>query len=169
LKERRTISILEKLFSVVSFSSKGERIQDRGIMWRRVRAFFLLPYYFFNILFRKKYLYKKYGDRICGSDLTSDLVKFSEKNNIRIAIIDPYFPEDEGKCTVQKNFREKLAEKFPNLLFDFYILGQKSQENILENIKNSEAKICFASLGMKKQELFCQQVQKHCPNVSLAL
>ena len=34
LKERRTISILEKLFSVVSFSSKGERIQDRGIMWR---------------------------------------------------------------------------------------------------------------------------------------
>ena len=32
--------------------------------------FLLLPYYFFNLFFRRKYLYKKYGERICGSDLT---------------------------------------------------------------------------------------------------
>lgn len=134
----------------------------------KIFLFLFLPYYIFNILFRKKFLYQRYGDRICWSDLTSELVKFAEKEQIKIAIIDPYFPEDAWKCKVQKKIREKLLEKFPHLLFDFYMLGKNSQQEILENIKNSQVKICFVTLGMKKQELFCLEVQENCPNIKLA-
>lgn len=134
----------------------------------KIFLFFLLPYYIFNILFRKKFLYQRYGDRICWSDLTIELVKFAQKEEKRIAIIDPYFPEDTGKCEAQKNFREKLLEKFPHLLFDFYILTWNNSLEVLDTLKHSDAEICFVTLGMKKQELFCLEVQENCTNIKLA-
>ena len=138
-------------------------------LWRKIFLFFLLPYYISNLLFRKKYLYRLYGDRICGSDLTSELLTFAQKNALKIAIVDPYFPDDEAKCEAQKYFRMRLSQLFPKLDFELYILRNDNQREILEALKHSEAKICFATLGMKKQELFCLEVQKNCPSVALAL
>lgn len=173
LKTRKDEQFLNALQSADYLTSDGLGLylayQINDSKKSQIIRWLLLPYYFFNILFRKKYLYRKYGERICWSDLTSDLIKFAEENSIKIVIVDPYFPNDAGKCCSQENFRKKLSEKFPKLFFDFYILGRESQEDILEKIKNSDAKICFASLGMKKQEMFCQEVKNHCPNISLAL
>ena len=141
------------------------------IVWglRRILGVSLLPYFFFNILFRKKMLYRAYGERICGSDLTSNLVDFARKHQIPVAIVDPYFPQDLGKCASQKTFREKIWEKFPDLLFDYYILTPDAQKDIFEKIQNSQAKICFSTLGMKRQELFSLEVIQKCPNICLAL
>ena len=50
---------------------------------RRLLWGLLLPYYFFNLFFRRKYLYEKYWERICGSDLTRDLVDFAEKKELK--------------------------------------------------------------------------------------
>lgn len=106
----------------------------------------MLPYFVFNVIFRKKMLYKKYGERICGSDLTKKLVDFSQKNHIKICIIDLYNPDDEKKQASQKVFEKKLQEKFPNLDFDYYIYNVDKKEEIHQKIRDSKAKILFSTL-----------------------
>lgn len=129
----------------------------------------LLPYYFFNLFFRKKYLYKKYWDRICGSDLTLDLVKFSEEKNIKITILDPYYPKDLAKCSSQENFRENLLKKFPKLDFDYFIYINEKKEEIIRKIWNSNSKILFSTLWMKTQEKSVIEIMWKCKNIKLWL
>jgi len=136
-----------------------------GIIWNIL----LLPYYFFNLFFRKKYLYKKYWERICGSDLTSDLVSFSEKENIKITILDPYYPQDLKKVEAQKNFRKNLLKKFPKLNFDFFIYKKEEKEDIIKKICSSNSKILFSTLWMKSQEKSIIEIMEKSPNLKLWL
>lgn len=129
----------------------------------------LLPYFFFNLFFRRKYLYEKYSERICGSDLTKDLLIYAEKNNIKITILDLYNPTDSKKVASQSIFKEKLQEKFSRLNFDYIIFDPEKKEEIFENIKNSESKIIFSTLGMKKQEENILETMKNCQNIKLGL
>lgn len=135
----------------------------------KIFQFFMIPYYIFNVLFRKKMLYKKYWERICGSDITQKLVEYAEKNKIRIAILDPYFPDDAQKCAAQKIFKEQLQKKFPDLLFDFYIHNNSGDTYINEAICKSDAKIFFATLWMKQQEIMVLDILAECPNIRLWL
>ncbi len=129
----------------------------------------MLPYYLGNIIFRKKALYSQYGDRICGSDLTRDLVNYAQDNSIKIAIIDRYNPDDAWKVTSQKVFSEKLSQAFPELRFDFYIFDPDEAEEIYDQIAHSDAKILFSTLGMKSQEASILQAKESCPNIRLGL
>jgi len=143
------------------------QIQDSK--FPRVVRFFSIPLYIYNILFRKKYLYSLYWDRICGSDLTNSLVEFAQHQDVRIAIIDPYYPQDLQKCASQEVFRQRLLEKFPELLFDFYIHTPENSDEIFQKIAWSDAKILFSTLGMKKQELSIREWLEKCPNIRLWL
>ena len=129
----------------------------------------LLPYYFFNLFFRRKYLIKKYWERICGSDLTKDLVNFAEKNWIKISILDPYFPKDLKKCESQKTFSEDLQNKFPKLKFDYFIYKLEEKEKIIEEICKSDSKILFSTLWMKFQEKSIIEVMQKCKNIKIWL
>ncbi len=129
----------------------------------------LFPYYFLNLFFRKFYLYQKYGERICGSDVTEDLVYFCEAKSIRIAILDPYYPNDVEKCLSQKYFSKNLLKVFPNLKFDHYIYTEKEKNSIFEKISHSKAEILFSTLWMKKQELSVLDWLKKCKNLKLWL
>ncbi len=129
----------------------------------------LLPYYFFNLFFRRKYLYKKYWERICWSDLTYDLVNFAQKNNIKITIIDPYYPLDLKKVESQKNFRKNLLKKFPKLNFDFFIYNPEKKEEIIKKICSSKSKILFSTLWMKSQEKSVIEIMNSCKNIKLGL
>jgi len=143
----------------------------------------LLPYYFFNLFFRKKYLYKKYWERVCGSDLTKDLVEFVNEKGIKITIIDPFYPQDLKKCKSQKSFENDLRIKFPKLNFDYFIYNQNNLKNInhpeklevnfleeiIKKIKNSDSKIIFSTLWMKSQEKSVLDIIEKCPNLKLWL
>ncbi|MFA5917659.1 MAG: WecB/TagA/CpsF family glycosyltransferase [Candidatus Gracilibacteria bacterium] len=130
-------------------------------------SFVFLPYFVFNVIFRKKYIYTKYGDKICGSDLTTDLLKFANKENIKIAIIDLYNPNDEQKVASQKIFSEKLKEVYKNLNFDYIIYNESKKEEIIESIKNSDSKVLFSTLGMKKQEKSILDIMNSCDNIKI--
>ena len=132
-------------------------------------AFVWLPYFIAQILFRKHVLYKKYGHRICGSDITEDLVYFCEAKGIRIAILDPYFPHDIKKCEAQEHFSENLKKVFPKLHFDHYVYSEKNKKKIFEKIKKGKAKVLFSTLGMKKQELSIIEGITMCKNIRLGL
>ena len=128
-----------------------------------------LPVYFFNILFRKQYLYDTYWDRICGSDITDDLVNFCEQKGIHIAILEPYFPQDEAKCEAQKNFNKNLAQAFPYLRFDMYVYTPEKQKKIFKQIAETDAKVVFSTQGMMTQEFTIAEAIKACPNLKLGL
>ncbi len=129
--------------------------------------FLLLPYFFARIIFARKSLYQQYGERICGSDLTRDLVEYAEKNKIHIAIIDPYFPDDAKKVASQRTFITDLQAKHPKLIFDYYIY--QNPDEIHEKIASSKAQILFSTLGMKTQEQSVITTMNTAKNIKLGL
>ncbi|MDQ7023357.1 MAG: WecB/TagA/CpsF family glycosyltransferase [Candidatus Gracilibacteria bacterium] len=151
-------------FQIQDFFKNTTSIVKRGL-----GGVIMLPYFFFNLFFRRNMLYKKYGERICGSDLTTDLVNYAEKENIKITIIDPYYPKDLAKVKSQRTFREKISTKFPKLDFDFFVYKPEDKNSIIEKIKNSDSKILFATLGMKKQEQAVVKIMDKCYNIKLGL
>lgn len=136
--------------------------------WKFIN-FLLLPYFFFNLFFRRKYLYEKFWERICWSDLTKDLLIFAEKNSVKITILDLYNPTDPKKVASQNIFQEKLQEKFKKLKFDYIVFNPEKKSEIFEKIKNSDSKIVFSTLWMKKQEENIIETMKNCPNLMLGL
>ena len=133
----------------------------------RILRWLLLPYFFFNIIFRQKYLSQKYGERICGRDLTRDLVEYAQKTSTRIAIIDPYFPLDTKKVASQKTFIADLESRYPGLLFDYYIYKNPAETH--KKIAASDAQILFSTLWMKTQERSVIEVMEQSSNIKLGL
>lgn len=129
----------------------------------------LLPYYLFNLFIRRKYLYKKYWDRICGSDLTKDIVLKAEKKWIKITIIDLYNPTDLKKVESQKEFPNLISKKFPKLHFDYFIYNHSKKDEIINKISKSDSKILFSTLWIKKQEQSVIEIMEKCKNIKLWL
>lgn len=127
------------------------------------------PFYFFNLFFNKQKLYEKYGDRICWSDITKDLLYYCESQNISITIVDLYIPSDLKKVASQKIFSEKLSSSFPELKFNYIIYNPNNKTEILEEIKNSNSKIVFSTLWMKRQEQSVIEIMEYCDNIKLGL
>ncbi len=136
--------------------------------WKIINTL-LVPYFLFNLFFQRKKLYKKYWDRICGSDLTKDLINFAIKNNIKISIIDLYNPDDQNKIKSQKVFEERLQKRFKNLRFDYYIYNPIKKQEVINNIINSDSQILFSTLWMKKQEDSVIEVLQNAKNIKIWL
>ncbi len=127
----------------------------------------LLPLFISNLFFKRQALYRKYWDRICGSDLTRDLLYFAEEKSIKIFILDPYFPDDTAKCEAQETFSNQLKKIFPDLKFHFHIY--KDKKEAINEVNTSWAKIFFSTLWMKKQERSVIEIMEKCPNIILWL
>ena len=135
----------------------------------KVLNFILLPYYFFNLFFRRKFLEEKYWERVCGSDLTKNLVEFASEKWIKITILDPYFPQDLKKCEAQKTFKDDLQRVFPKLKFDYFIYKPEQKDDIIKQIYASDSKILFSTLWMKSQEKSVIEIMEKCKNIKLWL
>ena len=129
----------------------------------------LLPYFFFNLFFRRSFLYEKYWDRICGSDLTKDIVLKSEEKWINVTIIDLYNPTDLKKVESQKIFPQLITKKFPKLKFDYFIYNPENKEKIIYEISNSDSQILFSTLWMKRQEKSIIEIMEVSKNIKLWL
>lgn len=108
-------------------------------------------------------LYTIHGERVCGSDLTMDIVEYAQQNKIEVVILDLYNPKDKKKIQSQKVFSESLKEQFPRLKFHYYIYKPGRKDTILEDINNAKSKILFSTLGMKIQEQSVIEIMEACP------
>ena len=133
----------------------------------KLKRFLKLPIYIYRLLTQKSKLFEKYGDKICWSDLTIDIIYFAIKNNIWITIIDLYNPDDIKKIENQKIFKEKLISKYPELKFDYIIYNPQKYQKIITQIQSSNTKILFSTLWMKKQEISIIEIMKICSNIKL--
>lgn len=128
-----------------------------------------LPFYIVNLFVQRKSLYLTYWEKICGSDLTLDILHFAENNNKKVVIIDLYNPGDEKKVANQRVFRKELLKKFPWLSFDVFIWEEARKDEIIQEIIKGSAKIVFSTLGMKKQEKNIIEIMEKCPAVMVWL
>jgi hypothetical protein len=78
--------------------------------------------------------------------LTIDLLKFANKNNIKITVIDLYTPLDKNKVKIQGLFKEKLKIIYTNLDLDYFIYDKNKKSEIIEKKKKSNSKILFSTL-----------------------
>ena len=122
-----------------------------------------LPYYFFNLFFRRKKLYQKYGERICGSDMTRYLLKEAQKEGKKVAVVDLYSPDDEKKLAIQAGFIQKIQKLYPKISLQLFIWNPQDKKNIMKNIQNYSPDFLFSTLGMKQQEENILEIMKTCP------
>jgi hypothetical protein len=78
--------------------------------------------------------------------LTKDLIKFAEKENIKITIIDLYNPNDRKKVESQKIFKKILKDKFSKLDFDYFVYNPDKKKEIIKEISESKSEILFSTL-----------------------
>lgn len=128
-----------------------------------------LPYYFFRLFFARKSLYETYGERICGSDLTKELLDYAQKNDISIIVSDLYNPTDSKKVLSQEHFLESMKKQYPNLTVHFFVWNPEKKAEILASLQSSGGKILFSTLGMKRQEENVLEIMRSCPNIALGL
>lgn len=110
----------------------------------------LLPYFFFNLIFRKGFLEKKYTQRITWSELTKDILERLNKEGGKATLIDLYNPSDHKKVESQRILPWKMAELFPNIEFQHIIF--EGEEGVSKEIQEFWPDFLFSSLWMKKQE-----------------
>ncbi len=159
-------------YQIQDFSAKYISTLGKGGLrgvWFQVIHILLLPYFFFNLMFRRSMLYEKYWDRICGSDLTLDLLDFAERKNKKVIIIDLYKPDDAKKVASQEVFWPRLQQAYPKLRFDYHIYDPENKTDIIWHIGDSEGEILFSTLGMKSQEQSVIEIMGQCPNIKIGL
>ena len=144
----------------------GAQMLEYKNWWTRI---LLLPYFFARLFVARESLYQKYGQRICGSDLTRDILEYAQKHRLKIAIVDPYFPQDLPKVASQKSFEANLKKVFPWLDFEFFIYREEHKAHIISDIQSSQSQILFSTLGMKVQEKSVLDIMQHCPSIALGL
>ncbi len=125
----------------------------------KILRILLLPYFIFNIIFRKNYLYKKYGERICGSDLTLELLNIINKNEnkIKIWIIDVFQIWDDKisqqKKYIQENFDKLFGKKYPNINYKLILYKNGDDKKLYDIIQKEKIKIAFVTLWSRTQEI----------------
>lgn len=129
----------------------------------------MLPYYFFNFFFRSSYLYEKFWDRICWSDLTKDIIEYASNNWIKASIIDLYNPKDLRKVASQEKFVENMKIAFPKFQIEYYVYNPENKKDIIEKISKNDTHILFSTLWMKKQEQSVIEIMWSCDNLKIWL
>jgi len=110
----------------------------------------------FPIYLAQKLLGHSDASKIRGADLTIELSKFSNKNNIRIGFIGG------AKNTLDKMCSE-LSKKYDinNIKYSysppFRSLTLEEENDIIDSINNSNIKILFVGLGCPKQEIWMKE------------
>ncbi len=97
-----------------------------------------------------KYLYKIEQDRVAGMDLTSDIMREAEKNNLSIFV---YGLTDE----TLNIFTDRAKKEFPKLRIQSYSppfreLDSNEKNEIIKMINDYSPNFVFVALGCPKQE-----------------
>ncbi|MDD2565634.1 MAG: WecB/TagA/CpsF family glycosyltransferase [Candidatus Gracilibacteria bacterium] len=136
-------------------------------------TFLMIPFYGLKLFTSRKSLYEKYGQRICGSDLTKELIVYANEKNLGVTIIDKYqAPGNKGdnlKIERQKITLGLLKQKYPNANFHYYILKKGEEENIIKNINETDDIYLFSTEGLKNQEITINNIMPKLEKIKVAI
>ncbi len=102
--------------------------------------------------------------RFTGSDLTNYLLEYSEKNNIKIAVLNW-----RGGLSLASDIEESLEKKFPKLKYYIKDIDRKGELIDFEKLNNFSPDILFSTLGSPWQEKNIYHSKDKIKNLKLAL
>lgn len=109
-----------------------------------------------GVILGAKFLGIDIPERVAGIDLMDKLIEYSAEKGYR-----PYF--FGAKEEIVKRVVEIYQEKYPQLQIAGYRNGyytEAEEEQLVENIKNSNADILFVAMGSPKKEIFLSNYSK---------
>ncbi len=132
----------------------------------RILKYLLFPYWCARAVFHGKKMKKLYGERITGSRLTRDILRYAEQKKITVTIIDPIVhgntSSDKAKRLSQESMELALQEKFPDIHLNIII------SNTLPDDLPHHG-IVFATHGNGKQEKLLADILEKFPHCGVAL
>ncbi|MDA3839652.1 MAG: WecB/TagA/CpsF family glycosyltransferase [Patescibacteria group bacterium] len=106
----------------------------------------------------------RYLKRFTGSDLTNYLLKYSEDNNFKIAILNW-----RGGLSLSSDIEKILKDKFPKLKFYIHDIDKKGDLINYQKLNNFSPDILFSTLGSPWQEKNIYHSKNKIDNLKLAL
>lgn len=131
-----------------------------------VLKYIAFPYWCIRAIFHTGQIKKNYGERITGSRITRDILRFAEGRGISVTIIDPIVHGnsrgDKLKRRVQEKMETRLRTVYPNLNLNI-IISDTAPQDITRN------GIVLATHGNGKQEKLLSQLIQNIPNAWVTL
>ena len=132
----------------------------------------LLPWYYLRLCIWRQKLYKKYGERLCGSDLTEYVLNYLQTQwkscNICILdmlVTDPKTPWDYEKILHQQRVCELLSIRYPALRFSLIL----HEDNWQKELAKKQPDVLLSTLGSPQQEYSIHTACGACPTLRLAM
>ena len=143
---------------------------DASSLWIRVLKW---PWYILRLFTSRRSLYERYGERICGSDVTRELVEYANERGLGVTIIDKFQAPgnkwDNLKIEQQKVLVGLLEKKFPNAKFHLYIYTPEKEEAIIDAINATDDVYLFSTQGYPAQEETPVRIMPKLRNIRVAM
>lgn len=124
------------------------------------------PYWCIKAVFHTRQIKRGYGERITGSRMTRDILRFAEGRGIPVTIIDPIVHGNSRGDKLKRRMQEKMAMKlheiYPHLNLHI-IISDTAPQDITRN------GVVLATHGNGKQEKLLAQLIQNIPNAWVAL
>lgn len=100
--------------------------------------------------------------QITGVDLVDELLKLSEKNNLKVYLYG-------SKKHVVEEAKNKIINKYPNILICGIQDGYINEKDALKDIKKKKPDVLFVALGSPKQENYILNNKKELKNIKIIM
>lgn len=132
----------------------------------RILKYLLFPYWCARAVFHGKRMRKLYGERITGSRLTRDILRYAEQKKITVTIIDPIVHGktawDKTKKLSQASMETSILRKYPDISLNIII-----SDSVPDDLPHHG--IILATHGSGKQEKLLAEILHEFPHCGVAL
>jgi N-acetylglucosaminyldiphosphoundecaprenol N-acetyl-beta-D-mannosaminyltransferase len=130
----------------------------------------LMPYWGLRLIFGRRGLEARLGQRLAGSKLTTMLLEHAAREGWTVAILDRDASDWPAKLEVQRNAPAMLEAKFPGLHIHYQTVEQNTDwGRAREELARSGATVLLSILGMKRQEASLLQFVPSVPSLRIAV
>ena len=119
--------------------------------------------------FDRKSLYARYGVRICGSDLTCDLIEYAGAHGLGVSILDLPPDGDERKANCQAMLVQTIESRYPGIRVHLYLDEPGQRPAIIDAINATDDVFLFSTVGMVRQEESILAIMPHTPRIRIGM
>lgn len=137
-----------------------DAVKDQKSKFKKIATAF---YYLFTIILSPSKIRQIIPQRVTGSDMLKEICK-SNPTDSRFFLLG-------GQPNVNQMTSEILSQKYKLIISgtDSSIIGETTDNSIIDKINKSDANVLFVAFGAPKQEMWIHKNLSHLPNIKLVV